>query len=119
MPAIYESNNVLQEATKHMIMVGVAQDIGNSLRVVYTDSRGGSSFETIKENSSFNFSPITIYAFKNISGFSGNVNAQRMIILDSSSPAVSYSNINTQVTVTNIPQGDIIPKNYYCMVDFS
>lgn len=46
-PAIYESNKVLTPGTKHMIMAGVAQDMGNNLRAIYIDSQGGNSFEVI------------------------------------------------------------------------
>lgn len=102
-PAIYESNKVLIPGTKHMIMAGVAQDMGNNLRAIYTDSQGGNSFEVIQENSSFDFSPITILAFKNIPGFTGNVIASRMIILDSSFPAVNFANNNTSTNIITIP----------------
>lgn len=85
-------------------MAGVAQDLGKNLRAVYTDSHGGISFEPIKENSSFNFSVLPILAFKNTPGFTGNVNARRMIILDSSSPAVNYSHNQFLTTVPAAPQ---------------
>lgn len=115
-PAVYESTSSLEPLTKHLIMAGVAQDMGKSLRAVYTDNKGGNTFSTIKENAQFNFDALPIQAFKNDSRFAGNVIAKRLIILDSASPAVNYIDANQYVLVNEVPQNQIIPKNNYCLV---
>jgi hypothetical protein len=104
-PAIFKSTSELLPNTEYIIMTGVAQNIGGDLTAIYTDSNGANNFQTIKQNASFDFTPQDIYAFRQTadnSQFNGFVQANRMIIFDSASPAVNYVNVHTLPSVSNI-----------------
>ena len=114
LPSVYQSQSVFKPNEKHMVMFGVAQDVGNTLRAVYVDSLGGYYFDPIKQNAFFDFKPLPIYAFRNNPSFQGSLDANRLMIFDSSSTALNYYNVHNLVGFTLVDLEQTVPRNQFC-----
>lgn len=110
-PAVYQATSVFEPASKHMVMFGVAKDLGNNLRVVYVDSKEGYFFGKIKDNSAFDFGNFPVYAFRNQPPYEGSFDALRLIIFDSSSTALNYYNVHNLVGYTLVDLEQNVPRN--------